>query len=69
MGFFSNIIKSQLIDVIEWTDNTQDTMVHKYDMNGKEIMMGAQLTVRESQLPSLSTRGSWRTCIPPVAMN
>ncbi len=36
MGFFSNIIKGQLIDVIEWTDNTQDTMVHKYDMNGKE---------------------------------
>ena len=34
---------------IEWTDNTTDTMVHKYDMNGKEIMMGAQLTVRESQ--------------------
>ena len=50
MGFFSNIIKGQLIDVIEWTDNTQDTMVHKYDMNGKEIMMGAQLTVRESRL-------------------
>lgn len=49
MGFFSNIIKGQLIDVIEWTDNTTDTMVHKYDMNGKEIMMGAQLTVRESQ--------------------
>ena len=39
MGFFSNIIKGQLIDVIEWTDNTTDTMVHKYDMNGKEIMM------------------------------
>ena len=49
MGFFSNMIKGQLIDVIEWTDNTTDTMVHKYDMNGKEIMMGAQLTVRESQ--------------------
>ncbi|HNX63148.1 MAG TPA: SPFH domain-containing protein, partial [Candidatus Limiplasma sp.] len=25
-------------------------MVHRYDMNGKEIMMGAQLTVRESQV-------------------
>ncbi len=44
-----NIIKGQLIDVIEWTDNSGKTMVHKYDMNGKEIMMGAQLTVRESQ--------------------
>ena len=44
-----NMIRGQLIDVIEWTDNTNTTMVHKYDMNGKEIMMGAQLTVRESQ--------------------
>ncbi len=44
-----DVIKGQLIDVIEWTDNTTNTMVHKYDMNGKEIMMGAQLTVRESQ--------------------
>lgn len=44
-----NMIKGQLIDVIEWSDNSSNTMVHKYDMNGKEIMMGAQLTVRESQ--------------------
>ena len=41
-----NMIKGQLIDVIEWSDNSSKTMVHKYDMNGKEIMMGAQLTVR-----------------------
>ncbi|MCR4877585.1 MAG: SPFH domain-containing protein [Clostridiales bacterium] len=44
-----DMIKGQLIDVIEWSDNSGKTMVHKYDMNGKEIMMGAQLTVRESQ--------------------
>ena len=48
MGIF-DIVKGQLIDVIEWTDSSSNTMVHKYDMNGKEIMMGAQLTVRESQ--------------------
>ncbi len=44
-----NMLRGQLIDVIEWSDNSTKTMVHKYDMNGKEIMMGAQLTVRESQ--------------------
>ena len=52
MGIFDgigNVIKGQLIDVIEWSDSSANTMVHKYDMNGKEIMMGAQLTVRESQ--------------------
>ena len=45
-----DMIRGQCIDVIEWTDSGKDTMVHKYDMNGKEIMMGAQLTVRESQV-------------------
>ena len=53
MGIFDaigNLVKGQLIDVIEWTDNSSNTMVYKYDMNGKEIMMGAQLTVRESQV-------------------
>lgn len=52
MGILSAVkdaVKGQLIDVIEWSDTSSTTMVHKYDMNGKEIMMGAQLTVRESQ--------------------
>ena len=47
MGILDKI-KGQLIDVIEWSDSSANTMVHKYDMNGKEIMNGAQLTVRES---------------------
>jgi len=57
MGFFSNIIKGQLIDVIEWVDESRDTVVYKYDMNGKEIMMGAQLTVRESQAAVFMNEG------------
>lgn len=52
-----NMIKGQLIDVIEWKDNSKDTMVYKYDMNGKEIMMGAQLTVRESQVAIFVNEG------------
>ena len=56
MGIF-DILKGQLIDVIEWTDSSTDTMVHKYDMNGKEIMMGAQLTVRESQVAIFVNEG------------
>jgi len=52
MGIFdaiSNLVKGELIDVIEWTDNSSNTMVYRYNMGNKEIMMGAQLTVRESQ--------------------
>ena len=60
MGIFDaigNLVRSQLVDVIEWTDNSSDTMVYKYDMGGKEIMMGAQLTVRESQVAVFVNEG------------
>lgn len=60
-----NAIKGQLIDVIEWTDNSSKTMVHKYDMNGKEIMMGAQLTVRESQVAIFVNEGELADVFEP----
>ena len=60
-----NAIKGQLIDVIEWTDNSSKTMVHKYDMNGKEIMMGAQLTVRESQAAVFVNEGQLADVFEP----
>ena len=56
MGIFS-AISSQFIDVIEWKDNTPNTMVHRYDRGGKDIMMGAQLTVRESQVAVMVNEG------------
>lgn len=49
MGLF-DFIKSQFIEVIEWTDNSQNTMVYQFPVQNKEIKMGAQLTVRESQM-------------------
>lgn len=60
-----NMIRGQLIDVIEWTDNSSKTMVHKYDMNGKEIMMGAQLTVRESQVAIFVNEGELADIFEP----
>ena len=59
------MIKGQLIDVIEWTDDSSKTMVHKYDMNGKEIMMGAQLTVRESQVAIFVNEGQLADVFEP----
>ena len=65
MGFFKKIITSQFIDVIEWKDSTQNTMVYRYDMDGKEIMMGAQLTVRESQLAVFVNEGQLADIFEP----
>ena len=64
MGIMDKI-KGQLIDVIEWSDNSSKTMVHKYDMNGKEIMNGAQLTVRESQVAIFVSEGQLADVFEP----
>lgn len=37
------------IEVIEWVDDSQDTIVYRFPVQDKEIKMGAKLTVRESQ--------------------
>ena len=60
-----NMLKGQLIDVIEWKDDSNDTMVHRYENNGKEIMMGAQLTVRESQVAIMVNEGKLDTASTP----
>lgn len=65
MGFIKNIVNSQFIDVIEWTDDSSNTMVYRYDMNGKEIMMGAQLTVRESQVAVFVNEGQLADVFQP----
>ncbi|MBN2714110.1 MAG: SPFH domain-containing protein, partial [Planctomycetes bacterium] len=48
MGFWDKV-KGQFIDVIEWVDNTHDTLVWKFPRGDNEIKNGAQLIVRESQ--------------------
>jgi membrane protease subunit (stomatin/prohibitin family) len=40
---------NQFIEVIEWLDNSGDTMVYRFPVAGQEIKNGAQLIVRESQ--------------------
>ena len=52
-----DMLRGQAIDVIEWKEDSSSVMVHRYDNNGKEIMMGAQLTVRESQVAVMVNEG------------
>ncbi len=44
-----DFIKGQLIEIIEWTDDSRDTLSYRYPDEDKEIKRGAQLIVRESQ--------------------
>ncbi len=45
----SDFIRSQFIDIIEWTDDSRDTLSFRFPDEDKEIKRGAQLIVRESQ--------------------
>src|SRR5437016_8540145 len=40
---------AQFIEVIEWLDDSSDTMRYRFPVRGQEIKNGAQLIVRESK--------------------
>ncbi|MDA1273781.1 MAG: SPFH domain-containing protein [Verrucomicrobia bacterium] len=44
-----DFLKGQLIDIIEWNDDSRDTLSYRFPDEDKEIKRGAQLIVRESQ--------------------
>lgn len=44
-----NMIRGEFIDVIEWTDDTRDTIVWRFQRHDNAIKYGAKLTVREGQ--------------------
>ena len=44
-----DFLAGEFIDVIEWTDDTRDTMVWRFETAGHAIKYGAKLTVREGQ--------------------
>lgn len=56
MGLFDKI-RGEFIDIIEWTDSSNDTMVYRFERHGNEIKMGAKLTVRESQVAVFMNEG------------
>jgi len=50
-------IKSQLIDIIEWTDNSNYTLVYKFPDEDHEVKNGAKLVCRENQAAILINEG------------
>ena len=45
----TDFLRSQFIDIIEWNDDSRDTLSYRFPDDDKEIKNGAQLIVRESQ--------------------
>ena len=44
-----DFIKGELLEIIEWTDDSRDTLSYRFPDEDKAIKNGAQLIVRESQ--------------------
>lgn len=52
-----NKLRGEFIDIIEWLDTSQNTMVHRFERYQNEIKNGAKLTVRESQVAVFINEG------------
>lgn len=57
MGLWDKVVAHQLIDIIQWVDETRDTMVWRFPRYENEIKNGAKLIVRESQVAALVAGG------------
>ncbi|HXH40993.1 MAG TPA: SPFH domain-containing protein [Thermoanaerobaculia bacterium] len=60
MTFFENLkheASTQFIEIIQWLDETPDTLVYRFPVYNAEIKMGAKLTVRENQVAVFINEG------------
>ena len=56
MGFMDKV-RGQFIDIVEFLDDSRDTLVWRFPRQGNEIKMGAQLVVREGQVAVFVNEG------------
>jgi membrane protease subunit (stomatin/prohibitin family) len=64
MGIF-DALRTQAIEVIEWLDDSGNTMLYRFPVHDQEIKNGARLTVRESQTAVLVFQGQIADVFPP----
>jgi excisionase family DNA binding protein len=60
-----DLIKGEFIDVIEWTDDSRDTLSFRFPDEDKAIKNGAQLIVRESQIVQFMYLGQFGDTMGP----
>ena len=61
----TDFIRSQFIEIIEWTDDSRDTLSFRFPDEDKEIKRGAQLIVRESQVVQFVYLGQYGDLFQP----
>ena len=56
MGLWDKF-KGELVDIVEWTDDSSNTMVHRFERHNNEIKYGAKLVVRQAQTAVFVNQG------------
>ena len=64
-----DFIKKQLIEIIEWQDDSRDTLSYRWPDQDKEIKNNAQLIVRESQVAQFVYLGQFADTMGPGKHN
>ncbi|QFY06381.1 DUF4339 domain-containing protein [Nonomuraea phyllanthi] len=64
MAIFDKI-RGEFIDIVEWLDDSRDTLVWRFPRYDNEIKMGAQLVVRESQVAVFVNEGQIADAFAP----
>ncbi len=64
MGIWDKI-KGEFVDIIEFTDSTNDTIMYRFDRYNNEIKYGAKLIVRESQIAVFVNEGKFADVYQP----
>lgn len=64
MGIWDKV-RGELIDIVQWIDETNDTIVYRFERHNNQIKFGAQLTVREGQTAVFVNEGKIADVFPP----
>ena len=58
-------IKGEFIDIVQWLDDTNDTLVYRFERYGNEIKYNAKLVVREGQMAAFINEGQLADVFKP----
>jgi len=58
-------LKTQFLEIIQWDDDSRDTLAWRFPDQDKEIKRGAQLIVRESQTAQFVYLGQYGDTFGP----
>ncbi|MDA8431305.1 MAG: SPFH domain-containing protein [Geobacteraceae bacterium] len=64
MGLWDKLT-AELIDIVQWLDDTSDTLVYRFERYGNEIKYGAKLVVREGQVAAFINEGQLADVFKP----